>query len=202
MKMQFKQKLAYIALGVLFVFAWQLPNLIVNNVTADHHEMANDPIKYVFAIDYPLGKKGEYLEWIKSIAPILQAPEEVKRLASYDNFYGSNPHRLVELEFANIEDAMKYLGREEIKKILGDLPSHSSRARVDVFTLRGDYSKAGIGMSAEGNKAIVRRLIEEWNNGNQAAFWDAAASDCVIHGEDGKVTNPQEMKPFLYQFPI
>ncbi|MFQ5796646.1 MAG: ester cyclase [Candidatus Bipolaricaulia bacterium] len=34
-------------------------------------------------------------------------------------------------------------------------------------------------MSAEENKAIVRRLIEELNKGN--LLWEVWASDCVIH---------------------
>ena len=37
--MQLKQKLVYLALGILAVLAWQLlPNLMQNTATADHHE--------------------------------------------------------------------------------------------------------------------------------------------------------------------
>lgn len=38
-------------------------------------------------------------------------------------------------------------------------------------------------MSVEENKAMVRRLIEEWNKGNTAVLDDVIAPDCVIHGE-------------------
>ena len=35
-------------------------------------------------------------------------------------------------------------------------------------------------MSAEENKKIVRQVIEEFNNGNFNAFFDALASDCEV----------------------
>ncbi len=53
-------------------------------------------IKYVYEIDYPLGQKRNYLEWVRSIADALQAPEELKRLASYDNVFSATPHRVVD----------------------------------------------------------------------------------------------------------
>ena len=98
-------------------------------------------IKYVFAIDYPLGKKEEYLKWVKSVAPSLQAPDEVKRVASYDNYFSESPHRLVEFEFDDIVAAAKYFEREEIKKVLEDLVSKGANVRVNALTLRGDYTK-------------------------------------------------------------
>ena len=139
--MPLKQKLAYIASGVLLVVGLQLgTQLISSRATADQHER-QATVKYVFTADYPLGKKGEYLEWIKSVAPALEAPDDVKRIASYDNYYGSNPHRLVEFEFANMEDATKYFGREELRQIIGDLTNHTSRLSFNAFVLRGDYTK-------------------------------------------------------------
>ena len=140
--MPLKQKLAYIALGVLVVLVWQLGSqLIVSGVTADQHEKQSNTVKFVSMVDYPLGKKAEYLEWIKSIAPTLQAPDEIKRIASYDNYYGGNPHRLIEFEFANMEEATKYMERDDIRAIFQDLPNHTSHSRTHVFTLRGDYTK-------------------------------------------------------------
>ena len=53
-------------------------------------------IKYVYEIDYPVGQKRAYLEWVRSIADTLQAPGELKRLASYDNVFSATPHRVVE----------------------------------------------------------------------------------------------------------
>lgn len=98
-------------------------------------------IKYVYSIDYPIGKKEEYLEWVKSIVATLQAPDEVKRVASYDNYFSESPHRFVEFEFDDIVAAAKYWGREEIKKVLEDLSSNGINIRVNVLTLRGDYTK-------------------------------------------------------------
>ena len=98
-------------------------------------------IKYVWSVDYPLGKKQEYLTWVKSIAPTLQAPDEVKRVSSYDNCFSESPHRLVELEFDDMVTAAKYFEREEIKKILEEIISVGVNVRVNVLTLRGDYTK-------------------------------------------------------------
>ena len=140
--MKFKQKLAYIVLGCLLVFAGQLSlHLITNDANAQGGQGESTTIKYVYAIDYPLGEKGEYLQWVSSVVPTLSKPNEVKRIVSYDNYYGTNPHRIIEWEFANIADAMKYWQREEIRQIGLDIPNHSSRASVNVFVQRGDYTK-------------------------------------------------------------
>ena len=98
-------------------------------------------IKYVWSVDYPLGKKEEYLTWVKSIAANLQAPDEIKRVSSYDNYFSESPHRLVELEFDDMVTAAKYFEREEIKKILEEIISVGVNVRVNVLTLRGDYTK-------------------------------------------------------------
>ena len=33
-------------------------------------------MKYVYSIDYPLGQKRAYLEWVRSIADTLHEPDE------------------------------------------------------------------------------------------------------------------------------
>jgi len=62
-------------------------------------------IKYVYEIDYPVGQKRAYLEWVRSIADALQAPGELRRLASYDNVFSATPQRVVEFSFDSLEDA-------------------------------------------------------------------------------------------------
>ena len=53
-------------------------------------------------------------------------------------------------------------------------------------------------MSAEENKALVRRFVEEfWNEGNTAAADELMASDAVIHLPTGEVLNPNELKIFV-----
>jgi hypothetical protein len=99
-------------------------------------------IKYVYEIDYPLGEKRKYLEWVRSIADTLQAPSELKRLASYDNAFSASPHRVVEFTFDSMEDAGKYFDRKDMVRIFqGELPAHGTNIQVKVLTLRGDYSK-------------------------------------------------------------
>jgi hypothetical protein len=100
-------------------------------------------IKYVYTIDYPLGQKRAYLEWVRSIADTLQAPDELLRLVAYDNFFSASPHRVIEFEFDTLEDAGKYFSRKEISKIFqADLPAHGCNIHIMVLKLLGDYTKA------------------------------------------------------------
>jgi hypothetical protein len=99
-------------------------------------------IKYVYEIDYPPGGKDKYLYWVRSIAAALQAPGELRRLASYDNAYSLTPHRVVEFTFDSPEEAARYFARQEIGLILRtELPAHSANIHIKVLTLRDDYSK-------------------------------------------------------------
>lgn len=107
----------------------------------DSVDMESMPVKLVLLVDYPLGGKEEYLEWIVSIAPIIRAPEELKRLATYDNVDGSNPHRLVEFEFDSFADSMSYFNRPDVAAVFADLPNHTSSASSHVFVQRSDYAK-------------------------------------------------------------
>ena len=102
-------------------------------------------IKYVYEIDYPLGEKRKYLEWVRSVADTLQAPGELKRLASYDNVFSATPHRVVEFTFDSLEDAARYFGRKEVSVIFqSDLPAHGTNIHINVLALRGDYSKDAV----------------------------------------------------------
>jgi hypothetical protein len=99
-------------------------------------------IKYVYSIDYPVDQKRAYLEWVRSIAEILQAPTELKRLASYDNFFSASPQRVVEFEFETLADAATYFERKEVSRVLqGELPAHGSNVHIMVLKLLGDYTK-------------------------------------------------------------
>ncbi len=103
---------------------------------------AHPVIKYVYEIDYPLGEKRRYLEWVRSVADALQAPGELKRLASYDNVFSATPQRVVEFTFDSLEDAARYFSRKEISLIFqSELPAHGTNIGVKVLALRGDYSK-------------------------------------------------------------
>lgn len=99
-------------------------------------------IKYIYEIDYPLGQKRGYLDWVRSIGDTLQAPEELRRLASYDNVFSASPHRVVEFTFDTLEDAGRYFDRKEISRILqGELAAHGTNIGVKVLTRLADYSK-------------------------------------------------------------
>ncbi len=102
---------------------------------------ANSRVKYLYAIDYPLAGKTAYLEWVKSVGALLQTPEEINRIASYDNYFGASPHRFIEFEFDNLAAAGKYFSRPEIESALSQSVNHGINAQVTVLKLRGDYEK-------------------------------------------------------------
>ncbi len=108
---------------------------------SDYAKIESDdwPIKGVLFIDYPLGGKAAYLEWVASVSSILVGPSQVKAVASYDNYNGESPHRLVVFEFANQEDATAYEELEEIMAIEAELDSQSSSWANHTFELRSDY---------------------------------------------------------------
>jgi hypothetical protein len=99
-------------------------------------------IKFVYEIDYPIGQKRAYLEWVRSIAETLQAPDELKRLASYDNAFSASPHRVVEFTFDSLQDGATYFERKEISRIFqGELPSHGVNITVNILKMLSDYTK-------------------------------------------------------------
>lgn len=114
-------------------------HLYIQRSDYSKNQEATRQAKLVYLIDYPLGGKAEYLEWVASVVPALQAPAEVKRIASYDNYYGISPHRLVEFEFDSIEDANSYQEQEEVKTINAELPIRTGAVREFKFELRSDY---------------------------------------------------------------
>ena len=108
----------------------------------DMDETVTDPVKLVWLIDYPEGGKDAYIAWVASIAPTLQAPEEVVRIRSYDNRDPEmSPNRLVEFEFKSFLDAATYLNRPDIAAVFEELPNRSSDTTVHTFIERSDYPK-------------------------------------------------------------
>jgi hypothetical protein len=97
------------------------------------------PIKGVILIEYPLGSKAEYLEWVASISHILVGPPQVKAISSYDNYNGETPHRLVELEFTSQEDVDAYKELEDVMAIEAELDVRAGSWVLHVLELRSDY---------------------------------------------------------------
>ena len=102
-------------------------------------EGGNWQIKGILLIDYPLGRKQAYLEWVASVSQALVAPPQLKATASYDNYYGESPHRLVELEFASQEDIDASEELEEIMAIEAELDNQAGSWVLHTFELRSDY---------------------------------------------------------------
>ena len=102
-------------------------------------EVDDWPIKDIIFIDYPLGGKEAYLEWVASISSTLVGPPQVKAVFSYDNYYGESPHRLVVLEFTSQEDVDAYEQLEDIQAIEDELDVRASSWVLHTFELRSDY---------------------------------------------------------------
>ncbi len=100
-------------------------------------------IKIIYLIDYPLGGKQTYLDWIESVMATLITPDELKANASYDNYYDETPHRLATLEFATQADANAYEQIEEIRMIEAELDTRTADWKQHRFELRSDYINTG-----------------------------------------------------------
>ena len=99
-------------------------------------------IKHVYLIDYSLGGKQAYLAYAQELSTVLIPPTQLKAIASYDNYYGGSPHRLVELEFATQEDADAYHALEEvIQAAEAELENQAGNWSqvLHKFELRSDY---------------------------------------------------------------
>ena len=115
----------------------------IQDVDYSHAKEEGDwQIKHVYLIDYVPGGKQAYLERIKDIPTEAFLPTQLKAVASYDNYYGESPHRLVEFAFATQEDAAAYYALEEV--IQADAAQLESQAGnwsrvMHIFQLRSDY---------------------------------------------------------------
>ena len=145
--MQFKRKLTCIALGGLLAFTFYVTsNTFVSQASAQTEAQRNamapkgPRIKYVYALDYPQGKKGEFLLWIENMAKRLQEPGELKGIASYDNFFRASPHYIIEFEFDTLVDAGTYFEREEVRKVFDDIVNRGINIKIQILQLRDDFT--------------------------------------------------------------
>ena len=102
-------------------------------------EAADWPIKGVVFINYPLGGKKAYLEWVASISSLLVGPPQLKAVSSYDNYNGASPHRIFVMEFASQEDADAYGQLEDVMAVEAELDVHAASWEQHTFELRSDY---------------------------------------------------------------
>ncbi|MCY3724476.1 MAG: hypothetical protein OXG97_19850 [Candidatus Poribacteria bacterium] len=182
-------KLTNLSLIILIAFVAlvgceKAQKMVVDGVPADTSmdETMTDteaiPVKFVFLLDYPEGGKDAYITWITSVAPTLQAPEEIVRIRSYDNEDPEmSPNRLVEFEFNSFLDMATYLNRPEIASILEDLPNHASKVTVHTFIQRSDYSK-----DEEGDWQVKGILLIDYPLGGKQAYleWVASISATLV----------------------
>lgn len=141
-------------------------------------DMEKVPVSLVWLVDYPEGAKDVYLAWIASVAPTLQAPEEVVRIRSYDNQDPEmSPNRFVEFEFDSFVDAMTYMNRPEIAAVFEDLPNHATQVSAHTFIERSDYAKI-----ESDDWPIKGVLFIDYPLGGKAAYleWVASVSSTLV----------------------
>ncbi|HVO72428.1 MAG TPA: hypothetical protein VMT35_00270 [Ignavibacteriaceae bacterium] len=127
----------------------------------------NGSIKYVYSIDYPMGGKAAYLDWVKTIISTLQQPSELVSLASYDNYFNESPGRVVEFEFADNLDAAKYFDNPDIRKVVDQVLDHGMVTGVVVMKKRGDYN------AGESKRFPIKRVsMLDYGIGNKSAYLD------------------------------
>ena len=131
-----------VALAGLFAFSLLGPALFPDaaRVHGQDARKGRSSVKYVFTVDYPVDGKDKYIAWVTSVAEVLKAPPEVRRITSYDDYYGASPHRVVEFEFDNLEDAGKYFGNEKVSAVFADVTRYGLNGGVRVLLLRSDYT--------------------------------------------------------------
>ena len=131
----------YMAVGAALALGIQV--VIIDGVNEAHAQSASQrgAIKYLLTVDYPLGGKADYIEWVKSAAPALKAAPGLISMASYDNYYGASPNRVIEVEFATNADAAAYFANDGVRAIMDDWPNHGINGQIHVLSLRSDYAK-------------------------------------------------------------
>jgi hypothetical protein len=128
-------------------------------------------VKYVYTIDYPMGGKAAYIDWVKSIVSTLQKPSELVSIASYDNYLNESPRRVVEFEFENNIDAAKYFDNPEIRNVIDQTVDHGITKDILILNKRGDYN-AGKG----GRHKIKYVYSLDYGVGNKTAYIDMVKS--------------------------
>ena len=102
-------------------------------------DAGNWAVKDVYLIDYPFGGKQAYLDWVASVAELLADPPQPRTIVSYDNYYGSSPHRLVAFEFVSQADADAYVHIEDVMAVEAESKNRASSWVKYTFVLRSDY---------------------------------------------------------------
>ncbi len=96
-------------------------------------------VKYVYSLNFPLGQKDAYFEWVATVAEILHTPPEIKRIVSYENYFGASPHRFIEFEFADAEAAARYFDRPEVNQVFEDVVNQSRNGQITVLKQKGEF---------------------------------------------------------------
>jgi hypothetical protein len=120
-------------------------NVVVLKQRGDYNpgEKKRSNIKYISILDYGVGNKSAYLDMVKTVVKTLQAPKEVKRITSFENYLNSSPNRVIEFEFDSMADCVTYFEMPEVKRVVDNSVGMSVNQRMSVLKLSREYNKAG-----------------------------------------------------------
>lgn len=159
-------------------------DVVIDSMQPDDSMIEPVPMKIVLLIDYPEGGKDAYIEWVRSVAPTLQAFEEVRRIRTYDNQDPTmSPNRFVEYEFDSFLEMAAYLNRPEIAAIMSELPNRASDVNLYTFIQRSDYSKG-----EEGSWQVKGVLLINYPLGGKQAYLD------WIDSVSSTIAGPSQLK--------
>lgn len=154
-----------------------------NQMVSDVHtepptdETPGTPITSIMLIDYPEGGKAAYLQWIASIAPTLQAPEEIIRIRAYDNVDPeASPHRMITFEYGSFLEATRYMSRPEIVAILEDLPNHATQVASHIFIQRSAWQQEEAHHGEHHHYPLKSIVLINYHLGGRDAYLEWAAS--------------------------
>lgn len=96
-------------------------------------------IKYVYSLDFPVGQKDAYFEWVATVSEVMNAPPEIRRIVTYENYFGASPHRFIEFEFDDAASAARYFARPEVNQVLEEVVNQSRNGQITVLKQKGEF---------------------------------------------------------------
>ena len=178
--LRFVKTFVILLMGLLILTGCEKANRIMDTATVGSpmDETPPIPVKLVTLTDSPEGGQNTYLQWVASIAPTLQAPEEVLRIRSYENVQADvSPRYLVEFDFASFLDAATYLNRPEIAAIFEDRPNHVTEVALHTFIQRSSWQRT----ESRDAFPIKGILLINYHLGGRDAYlqWAASVAEAI-----------------------
>lgn len=104
-------------------------------------EAHDAPVISILLITYRPGGRDAYLQWAASVRETLIPSPHLRADATYENYYGESPHRLVELAFRSQADADAYEMLAERQVLVAELDTRAESWHRYTFQARSGFSR-------------------------------------------------------------